>query len=148
MQTCQHLQSAQALLEHLRTLLPSIIAHQSLGPPLAGDGGEGAGDQAAQVLSSLALLVTSKKVHMLTQQVCKAARDVEDDEDRFKGAAVARRAVDLEIQGRAAELGTEALKRLDSGDPLAMQGKLLRFGCAYLSTALPFSFFLRGVGGR
>jgi hypothetical protein len=40
------------------------------------------------------------------------------------------------------------LKRLDSGDPLAMQGKLLRFGCAYLSTALPFSFFLRGVGGR
>jgi hypothetical protein len=29
--------------------------------------------------------------------------------------------VDLEIEGRAAEIGTEALKRLDTGDPLAMQ---------------------------
>ena len=29
--------------------------------------------------------------------------------------------MDLEIEGRAAEIGTEALKRLETGDPLAMQ---------------------------
>ena len=34
--------------------------------------------------------------------------------------ALARCAVDLEIEGRAAELGTEALRRLETGDPLAM----------------------------
>ena len=36
------------------------------------------------------------------------------------GMDLARRAVDLEIEGRAAELGTEALRRLETGDPLAM----------------------------
>lgn len=52
-----------------------------------------------------------------------AAREGVDagGEEDFKEWSLAKRAVEVEIEGRAAELGTEALKRLDSGDPLAMQ---------------------------
>jgi len=55
----------------------------------------------------------------LSAQILRA--DAAAGQEAEEEAALAQRAVDLEIEGRAAEIGTEALKRVASGDPLAMQ---------------------------
>jgi hypothetical protein len=91
-ESCQSLKSAQQLLQDLRERRDMLLSR----------------------------LLPSPAAPLPTGQETAAVRD-ETGEEELKGVLLARRAVDLEIEGRATEVGTEALKRLETGDPLAME---------------------------